>query len=310
VFGVLAAVQTHAVQEVIGDEPPHANKAVFPLLEDLASDDPTKRIAAVMAMRELGPVAWPAVPALIEALSDPVVPVRKGAAGALGGIGQAAEASVPALRGALADPHRFVRSWAAMALFEIGPAASPAAPDLIQMMEGDVHNLRGRAWCASALPRLNANPEQAVPALRRVLADDPSEEVRAVAVLSLEKYGLEAAKRGGTLALMDALSDPHWKVRGNAACALPDMGSDARIGLSQLAVALRDETPYVRGCAAQAFGELAPILHELAPILQEAQEAQEAQEFAHEVEPLLDDEDAHVRGKAKQAMKRLRAATP
>ncbi len=293
VLGVVAAGQTRAVQEVIGDEPPHANAALFPLLEDLASEDGTQRIAAVMALRELGPIAWPAVPALTAALSDPVMPVRKGAAGALGGIGPAAEASVPALRRALADPHRFVRSWAAMALFEIGPAAGAAAPDLIDMMKSDVENLRGRAWCASALPRLEADPDLAVPALRRALADDPSEEVRAVAVLSLEKYGLEAAQREGTLALLDALSDLYWKVRGNAACALPEMGADAEIALSQLAVALGDEAPYVRGCAVEALGELASL----------------AGEFAHEVEPLLDDDDPHVRGKAEQALQRLRAGT-
>ena len=293
VLGVLAAGQTHAVQEVIGEEPPHARAAVFPLLEDLASEDETERIAAVMAMRELGPIAWPAVPALMEALSDPVMPVRKGAAGALGGIGPAAEPSVPALRRALADPHRFVRSWVAMALFEIGPAAGSAVPDLIDMMKSDIENLRGRAWCASALPQLEADPNLAVPALRRTLAGDPSDEVRAVAVLSLEKYGLEAARRGGTLALLDALSDPHWKVRGNAACALPRMGADAEIALSQLAGALRDKTPYVRGCAARALGKLAPL----------------AREFAHEVEPLLEDEDEDVRRKAERALRRLRART-
>jgi HEAT repeat protein len=179
-----------------------------------------------------------------------------------------------------------------MALFEIGPAAGSAVPDLIDMMKSDVENLRGRAWCASALPRLEADPDLAVPALRRALASDASEEVRAVAVLSLEKYGLEAAQREGTLALLDALSDPHWKVRGNAACALPEMGADAEIALSQLAGALRDEAPYVRGCAVRALGELAPL----------------AREFAHEVEPLLEDEDPHVRGKAEQALQRLRAA--
>lgn len=288
---VFSAGPVHAVQEVVGDEPPHANEAVFPLLDDLASEDPSRRIAAVMALRELGPVAWPAIPALTEALSDPIMPVRKGAAGALGGIGPTADASVPALRRALGDPHRFVRSWAAMALFEIGPGAASAVPDLIQMLESDIDNLRGRSWCASALPRLAADPDLAVPALRRALASDPSEEVRAVAVLSLAKYENEASRREGALSLLEALADPHWKVRGNAACNLPAMGHKAEIALSQLAAALRDETPYVRGCAVRALGELAP----------------RAGEFASEVEPLLEDEDGLVRSRARQALRRLRA---
>ena len=128
-----------------------------------------------------------------------------------------------------------------------------------------------------------------MPALVRALAADPSEEVRSVAVLSLEKYGSEAARRGATLALLEALSDPHWKVRGNAACAFPEMGEDATLGLSYLARALRDAAPYVRGCAARALGELGPA----------------ARGVAHELEPLLQDEDGHVRQSARTALDQL-----
>lgn len=258
VIGLLIGLACSAVatQEVHGDEPPNANAAVIPLLEDLAGDDVMARIAAVMTLRELGPVAWPAIPALIEALSDPNMGIRKGAAGALGGIGPSAVESVPELTRLLADPHRFVRSWAAMALFEIGPGAVSAATALVQMLEADVENLRGRSWCATALPKLKADPDLAVPALARALAEDPSDEVRAVAVLSLETYGFEAARRGATRFLVDALLDPHWKVRGNAACALPEMGADAKRAISQLEGALRDETEYVRNCAARALAEL------------------------------------------------------
>jgi HEAT repeat protein len=126
-----------AIQEIIGDEPPNANAAVVPFMMDLASADVTTRIGATMALRELGPVAWPAIDALVEALSDPIMGIRKGAAGALGGIGPAAESAVPDLIEALADPHRFVRSWAAMALYEIGPAAKPAGErrrDIMQLL--------------------------------------------------------------------------------------------------------------------------------------------------------------------------------
>ena len=110
----------------------------------------------------------------------------------------------------------------------------------------------------SALPKLNAEPDLAVPALIRALSSDASEEVRSVAVLSLEAYGLEASKHDATRFLMDALQDPHWKVRGNAACALPKMGAEAEIAVSRLETALRDETEYVRDCAARALAELGP----------------------------------------------------
>jgi hypothetical protein len=62
------------------------------------------------------------------------------------------------------------------------------------MLESDSGNLRGRAWCASALPEVDAHPDQAVPALVRALEEDSSEEVRSVAVLSIESYGAEATR--------------------------------------------------------------------------------------------------------------------
>ena len=67
---------------------------------------------------------------------------------------------------------------------------------------------------------------------------------------------MEAARRGATRSLIDALLDPHWKVRGNAACALPEMGDDAEMAISGLEAALRDDTEYVRDCAARALAAL------------------------------------------------------
>ena len=143
-----------------------------------------------------------------------------------------------------------------VAVAEPAAPAKPAAPDLVHMMHTDVENLRGRSWCASALPKIQADPDLAVPALIRALGEDPSEEVRSVAVLSLESYGSEAAQRGATRTLVDALHDPHWKVRGNAACALPAMGADAGWAVSSLEGVLGDETAYVRDCATRALKEL------------------------------------------------------
>ncbi len=289
-LGTALPVAAPAEQVVVGDQPPHAGSAVAPLLKDLDDPDPARRIAAALALRELGPLAWPAVPPLIEALGDPHMGVRKSAAGALGGIGPDAAAAVPALEETLGDPHRFVRSWAAMALYEVGPPARPAAPRLAQLLAGDVENLRGRSWAASALPAVEADADLAVPALSAALRDDPSEEVRAVAVLSLERYGPRAAERGATLSLMEAMRDPHWKVRGNAACALPKLGRDAATpGLARLAAALSDTAPYVRGCAARSLGELGP----------------RAAEYIRDLEALLRDDDTHVQRRAREALERI-----
>lgn len=288
-FLIVSPSFVHAEQMVEGDEPPHAGLALIPMVEDLMAGDLETRIAAAMALRELGAIAEPAVPELIEALSDASVGVRKSAAGALGGIGEGAASAVPALAALLEDPHRFVRSWAAMALYEIGSASQPAADHLIRLMKTDTENLRGRSWAASALPVIGADPETAVPALIAALAEDDSEEVRAVAALSIERFGIEARHLGATDALIDALGDRAALVRGNAACVLSKWGPEALRGRSALALGLRDEAPRVRGCAAAALGEIGGS----------------ALEWIDEIESLRRDEHAHVRHRAKEAYERL-----
>ncbi len=155
------------------------------------------------------------------------------------------------------------------------------------MLATDTENLRGRAWCAGALAKFSAPADLAVPALVAALRD-PSDEVRSVAVLSLEQYP-EAADRSRA-ALRKAVGDAHWKVRGNAACALGKLdASDA--GVVALGAALRDVTPYVRGCAARALGGLWPFARRMLPALRAAER----------------DEDPHVRAMAAAAVVRLEA---
>ncbi len=265
----LAAAQAHSIE---------------PLVRALHSADPQMRATAGKALRELGVGARGALPDLIAALADEYQQVRAGAAAALGGIGPEARTAVHALRYTLYDEHRFVRSWGALALAEIGRDAYYAAPDLIRMLATDRANLRGRAWCADALPRVEAAPELAVPALTAALQDE-SHEVRSVAVLSLEKYGEPA--RSAVPALTRALQDEHWNVRGNAACALGDLGGEAQV--PDLITALEDEAPYVRGCAAEGLGELGPLASHALPYLVEATR----------------DPDEHVRQRASQALERV-----
>ncbi len=179
-----------------------------------------------------------------------------------------------------------------MALAEIGPPARPAGRALAAMLVSDHENLRGRSWCASALPLIEADAPVAVPALLAAL-EDPSDEVRAVAVLSLEAY----LKRSHEVAesalpeLVRRLHDEHWKVRGNAACALGHAGEDASWVVSDLIVALGDPAPYVRGCAAQGLGGHGPRAESALPQLRRA----------------IVDEDDHVRRRARQAVTQISA---
>lgn len=281
----------NAEQKIEGDEPPHADEALLPLLADFESGSTEERIAAAMAIRELGIVAWPAIPALIDALADPIIGVRRSAAGALGGIGPTAAAAVPALTQRLADPHRFVRSWAAMALYEIGGPAKPATDALIHLMRTDTENLRGRSWAASALPEIGADASVVIPALVKTLAEDDSREVRAVVILSLQRYGKQGVRSPAiTSSLFAALSDEEPLLRANASCALADLASELEVGRSAIALALRDEASIARSCAARAMGEM----------------GRPALEWFDEVQKLTDDPEAHVRYEAERAIKRLR----
>ena len=82
-------------------------------------------MAAGEHLRQYGPGAGPALPALIRALEDLDAGVRMAAIRALDALGQEAWPAVPALGRALQDPDLGVRMWAADALGRLG-ACCPA----------------------------------------------------------------------------------------------------------------------------------------------------------------------------------------
>jgi HEAT repeat protein len=74
-----------------------AETAVPALVETLADPDLEMRVAAAMALENMGPAAAGAVPALINALGDGESRVRQTAVKALGNIGPAAREAVPVI---------------------------------------------------------------------------------------------------------------------------------------------------------------------------------------------------------------------
>jgi HEAT repeat protein len=87
------------------------------VIEALADEDADVRLVAALELRQRGPEAAKATPALIEALADRHPGVRREAAEALCWIGPK---SGPALYEALKDPNPRVRAGAALALGDIG----------------------------------------------------------------------------------------------------------------------------------------------------------------------------------------------
>jgi hypothetical protein len=142
----------------------------------LKHDSPTVRRSAAWglgSMRRRTADADQAIPSLIGALSDPDRMVRFQAAGALKEMGPDASNAVPALArivsdrgvGAETNDYFYLRAVAAAALGKIGPAACGARPAL----EGALHEsnsyLRGQA--AVSIWRINSNVDDTLPVLLR-----------------------------------------------------------------------------------------------------------------------------------------------
>ncbi|MGB2823153.1 MAG: HEAT repeat domain-containing protein [Phycisphaerae bacterium] len=161
----------------------------------------------------LGPIA---VGPLTDALGDRRWRARYHAAQALYWMGPRAEQAVPALVEALCDDHHYVRSWAASALGNFGPAARAAIPELI-----------------------------------RLVRDDPAEDVRRPAAMTLAQIGPEAA--GAVDVLIPHLKSSDRGTRIYTAIALGMFGPAARQAIPALTEAMRDPDEDLHREAAEAL---------------------------------------------------------
>ncbi len=119
-------------------EPKNPTGSVTDLAAALSDPDGTTRGLAAMALKDRGPAALPALPALEKALRDPDPNVRLMAGNAIAAIGKGAAPAVPALMAACSvkDEQIHVLRACASALGAIGrPAATPALPLLKKLAE-------------------------------------------------------------------------------------------------------------------------------------------------------------------------------
>jgi HEAT repeat protein len=226
-----------------------AARALLPLARH---PQPQLRIAALGALGEIGPVTGDVVPALLEALNDKDGGTQRAALEALKGVepAQRAEAVGRVLdlleagkvaneaRGAavaLLPPHmdrygpRVLNAVAAAlkgkdwwcqyaatdALTEMGPAARPLLPQVLENLRaGQLNPL------VNALPALDPEGEEAVPAAARWLEDKKS-NVRVSALQVLRHYGPKAARAAE--AVRKRLEDRDNWVRTVAGLALNDL---------------------------------------------------------------------------------------
>jgi HEAT repeat protein len=242
------------------------------LINQLNVPENDDRRYAAQALREIGPEAKAAVPALIETLKDKNEEVPKVAGWALVEMGQAA---VPGLIDALKDDDRKVHLGAAWALGYIGTAAVHA---LTEALSNEDICVRGRA--ALVLVKIDQQTKASVPGLIDALSDE-DECIREKAAEALGMIGADA--KAAAPALTEALSDEDACVRGHAALALVEIGADVDAAVPVLIEALRGDDRDVRS---RAVWTLKKIGTAAAPALTEA----------------LSDEDACVRGPAALAL--------
>jgi HEAT repeat protein len=158
---------------------PEAEAALPALALALNDPDPETAGAVTQALGQIGP---PAVPALIQALSIPHKQARREAARALGKLGAAARSAVPALQKTLTDADMKVRMAAAQALGAMGPDADEAVPGLIEAL-GD----KNLIFCRLAAQALSCIGPRALPALLEVLGQTRDGYVQREATWALRR---------------------------------------------------------------------------------------------------------------------------
>jgi len=181
---------------------------------------PNHRGDLAYVLTEMGPRAWPAVPALIPSLGRPQYqPEQFSAVTALGSIGPAASNAVPALAQALKAEDFNVRMEAAKALAKIGVTAPEALPELTHMLTEDQATVRLGA--VLALWRLQPNDPAAFDRVKEYALHHPDANVRFLTAFDLGHLG-PAAKVFIPI-LADALNDADSKVQGVAKQSLEQL---------------------------------------------------------------------------------------
>ena len=157
------------------------------LVKSLSDPNPQNRWTAVKALRDMGPLAKEAVPALIECLKDPAL-VRD-AELTLAAIGPSAKAAAPAFIDLLptSGDDMLIRQFATQALKSIGPEARDALPKLIELANGTDGGIRTTAL--EAITEIAPPGEKQGFAALLAALSDPDEDRRWRAVLGLWESG-------------------------------------------------------------------------------------------------------------------------
>lgn len=251
----------------LGGEPFHDGRPLRTWLRLLRAGDDQDRERAAQA---LGAMSLPAdtvttaiVPALTEGMEQTSYMVRRNAAESLGKIGTSARSAAPTLLRGLADPFDDVRWRSAQALGEIGGEAKTVAPALLEVARKDRDN-RARVAAVVSIGKFGLDAAPFVPDLVEMISR-PSAGDRGVAEAArkaLQKIGAAAVP-----SLTKACKGGDARARAAAAQTLAGMGDAARPTLPALEANLTDKAVPVRVQAAVAVWKLTQESGRTAPVL-------------------------------------------
>jgi HEAT repeat protein len=256
-------------------------KAVAALSTILKKGGDDARLEAAEGLRNLGPMAKPAVPALLE-LIDEKGQISSVAWQALVSIGDADTAAEIAKLLGDAAKSKSVRCSAAWALARMPSQSAIAVPALIRVSHDPDAEIR--ECVASGLKELGTDAGEAAPALRRLLSDE-APKVRIAAAVAL--YAVRGSDDEAIKTLVRESRGPDYHLRTEAALELGKVGKQEKAAIEALIANLRDEEPEVRRVAVKELEAVGrPAAVKAMPAL----------------EKLLDDPDPNVRAAAKEAL--------
>jgi HEAT repeat protein len=224
--------------------------AIPVLVQLLQSERVTARWKAADLLKERGPDARPAVPALLQALHYSDAHVQTVAVTALEAIGYTGPEAIPVLQAMLT---REGRLSAERALAHYGAQAAPAVPRLIDLLRDSDSEVRWNA--ALTLGKIGPDAKAAVPNLVAALKDENA-LVREHAAEALGDIGPDA--RDAIPELVAVLKDPEARVRRDAVRSLGQIGLRDKATAEAIRPLVKDANDRVRKAAQTALGQVEP----------------------------------------------------
>lgn len=172
------------------------------------------------------------------------------------------------------------RGRALALLARMGPDAAAAVPAVSKLIDDDPEaKQRATLLAVQALGRIGPRAKESVPTLRKALqSEQPRHPLRIEATMALGRIGPDA--KDATPALIAALKEPTEKsgpLRFHAATALGQIGPSAKAAVPALIELLNDrKVGPARLVAAQALGGIGAEAKDAIPALKQAADSKEA----------------------------------